>query len=292
MDIIIIGEILWDQFVDEKLIGGAAFNVAVNLKRFGHDVAFISGVGNDELGKSALAKIKSHGLDTRYITITDQAPTGVVNITLKDGQPDYIIHRPAAYDIVKLSNEDIEHIQQEKPKWIYFGTLAQSSKIVKKMTENIIASNPQAKIFYDVNLRKDNRDTMLVRNLLAQANIVKLNEDELQELGDFLDMSKASLKKRCSSFSYQCSLDGVLLTRGAKGCVAYEKRSETYLTVPGLKVELEDAVGAGDAFSAAFLHSCISGDEWINAIKLGNKLGSLIASRKKCFTCMDYKRSN
>lgn len=281
MDVIIIGEILWDQFDNDTFIGGAPFNVAVNLKRFGHDIALISGVGNEELGQATLAQIETHDLDTRYITITDQAPTGTVNVTLRDGQPDYIIHRPAAYDIVKLSNEDIKHIQQGNPKWIYFGTLAQSSEIVRKTTEKIIASNPQAKVFYDVNLRKDNRDPALIRNLLAQADIVKLNEDELQELVSFLDIpNKASLKEKCRRFSSQCSLDGILITRGANGCVAYDKGTEKYLTASGLKIDLEDAVGAGDAFSAAFLHSCISGDEWIDAINLGNRLGSLIASRK------------
>jgi len=280
MDVVIIGEILWDQFANDNFIGGAPFNVAVNLKRFGDDIAFISGVGNEELGKSALAQIETHDLDTRYITITDQAPTGIVNITLRDGQPDYIIRRPAAYDMVKLSDEDIKCIQRGNPKWIYFGTLAQSSETVRKTTEKIIASNPQAKVFYDVNLRKGNRDPALIRNLLAQADIVKLNEDELQELVSFLDMPEASLKEKCRRFSCQCSLEGILVTLGANGCVAYDRGTEKYLTASGLKIDLEDAVGAGDAFSAAFLHSCISGDEWIDAINLGNRLGSLIASRK------------
>lgn len=280
MDIVIIGEVLWDQFENERLIGGAPYNVAANLRRFGHDVALITGVGNDNLGNEALAQIAAHNLSTDYVTRTDDAPTGIVSVTLKDGQPDYIIHRPAAYDIIKLSDEEKNKIQKDNPGWIYFGTLAQSSSMARKTTGKIISSNPQAKIFYDVNLRKDNRDPELIQELLSESDIVKLNEDELGEIGRFLNIPAGSIEDQCRNLANQFQLEGILVTRDKKGCAAFIANPEEYLMIPGEKIVLKDAVGAGDGFCSAFLHARMTCQDWKDSISLGNRLGALIATRK------------
>ena len=52
--IVCFGEVLWDVFPTHKKIGGAPLNVAFRLKSFKNEVAMISAVGNDALGKSIL----------------------------------------------------------------------------------------------------------------------------------------------------------------------------------------------------------------------------------------------
>ena len=49
--IVCFGEVLWDVFPTHKKIGGAPLNVATRSKSFNNEVAIISAIGNDELGK-------------------------------------------------------------------------------------------------------------------------------------------------------------------------------------------------------------------------------------------------
>ena len=46
----LFGEILVDEFLDRSVIGGAPFNVASHLRRFGLDPVLITRVGEDDEG--------------------------------------------------------------------------------------------------------------------------------------------------------------------------------------------------------------------------------------------------
>ncbi len=47
--ILVIGEILFDQFPDYRKLGGAPFNFAYHLQQLGYPVRFISRIGADKL---------------------------------------------------------------------------------------------------------------------------------------------------------------------------------------------------------------------------------------------------
>ena len=52
-----------------------------------------------------------------------------------------------------------------------------------------------------------------------------------------------------------------------------------YCEIPGFKVEVADTVGAGDAFSAAFLHGIEQGWDARLTGRFANAVGALVASR-------------
>ena len=106
-----IGEILWDVFDDSKMLGGAPLNFAAHAARLGSQVLLVSAVGDDELGRCALAAIRDSGVDTRFIQQTLSFPTGAARVQLgPNGQTSFRIERPAAYDAVNLSAEDFREI--------------------------------------------------------------------------------------------------------------------------------------------------------------------------------------
>ena len=63
-----LGEFLWDVIGGQELLGGAAFNFSVQLTRLGHDVSFISAVGDDVHGVRALQAAAQLGLSTQFIS--------------------------------------------------------------------------------------------------------------------------------------------------------------------------------------------------------------------------------
>jgi len=104
-----------------------------------------------------------------FIRIVKDAATGTVSVTVDaQGQPSYVLHRPAAYDFAAIPAEPLN------PDWLYHGTLHFMEPRMHKLTR----SYPSARRFYDINLRKDSYTVPLVMELLHLADVVKLNDDE------------------------------------------------------------------------------------------------------------------
>jgi fructokinase len=74
--IIGIGELLWDVFDDTERLGGASFNFAAQARRMGHEVIFLSAVGDDERGRRALEALERFHLPARFVHSLAGRPTG------------------------------------------------------------------------------------------------------------------------------------------------------------------------------------------------------------------------
>jgi fructokinase len=268
-----VGEILWDVIGDKELLGGATFNFSIQLTRLGHDVAFLSAVGDDERGRRALAEAKRLGLDTRYIRTVTDAPTGAVTVTVDAaGQPSYVLHRPAAYDFVSIDEDSLE-----TPEWIYHGTLQLIEPRMRALLSRLTKTYPRARRFYDINLRRDSYNTPLLMDLLHGASVVKLNDDEVIEIAKLTGTGLASLEAFCREWAARHHWRAVCVTRGAHGCAIL--LNGEYGEVPGVPVTIADTVGAGDAFAAAFLHGLDAGWPPQQIGAFANRLGALVASR-------------
>jgi fructokinase len=193
------------------------------------------------------------GVATDLVHVTPGLPTGHVTIRLTGGQPDYTIHRPAAYDLL-LAPERTLHAD-----WICFGTLLSMNGQARDTLRQVIHDNPHARRFYDVNLRRDAWTPELVADLAVSADIVKLNEEEARILG----------------FEHR---DNLCITRAERGCTL--RIAGQTVEVPGVPVQVADAVGAGDAWAAAFLHGFSAGWPLERTGAFANGVGALVASRQ------------
>jgi fructokinase len=278
MHLIGVGEILWDLIGDSEYLGGAVLNFSVQLTRLGHQVSFVSAVGDDDRGRRALVQARDLGLPTRFIRTVPDHPTGTVTVTVDaGGQPSYVIHRPAAYDFAALDEPDFAALASPPPDWIAFGTLHSMHPAARRLLRTAIERFPQARRFYDVNLRRDSYTPELVRSLLETANVVKLNDTEVGMVGEMLGMPPRTLESFCRDYSARFGWQAVCVTRGSQGCALL--LGEGYLEVPGYRVTVADTVGAGDAFAAALVHGIHSAWPPREVGDFANRLGALIASR-------------
>ena len=272
--IAVIGEILWDVFGEAEHLGGAPFNFAAHAARLGHDVRFASAVGRDDRGERALARMAELGLSAGFVRRVSGRPTGTVTVRIHGaGQPEFTIHRPAAYDSVELTANDLASMAAFRPDWIYFGSLHQVDAGAREATRRLIEAVPAAGRFYDVNLRPHSYTPELVRDLMRRATVVKLNEHEVAATG----WSGGTLEAFCRSCTAEFEWQAVCVTRGECGSAALV--NGVYTEAPGYPIEVADTVGAGDAFAAAFLHGLAEG--WLAAriADFANRVGALVASR-------------
>jgi fructokinase len=278
MKIISLGEVLWDILPSREHLGGAPFNFAWHAHNLGHEVCFVSAIGNDQRGNRALKQMADLGLSAQFVRRVPDYPTGTVTVRLDSvGSPQYVIHRPAAYDFPALGPAEFEALRNPAPAWIYFGTLQQMSAPAHDLLLKVMAAAPAAKCFYDVNLRADCFTPELVRTLTEHAHILKLNEQEIPVLREISRLQCDSLERFCRNCLRTFQLDTVCITLGPKGCALL--MADEYLEAPGLSVKMADTIGTGDAFSAALIHGIGAGWTAARTAEFANRIGALVASR-------------
>lgn len=276
--ILSVGEILWDVFPEAEHLGGAAFNFAAHAVRLGHEVIFVSAVGEDERGRRALERARELGLSTRFIRTVQDAPTGYVTVSLDPaGVPSFVIHRPAAYDLARLEPGELEELASRSPDWIYYGTLYQMHDGARRLTLMLLEALPAARRLYDVNLRKDSYTPELVRDLLGRASVVKLNEGEMEALAAMLELP-AAVEPFSRALAERHRLEAVCVTLGPAGC--WLLAGGEFVAAPGYPVQVADTVGSGDAFAAALVHGLSAGWEIARVADFANRVGALVASRE------------
>lgn len=267
-----IGEILWDSMPAGLFLGGAPFNVAYHLTRLGEDVSFISRTGDDRLGHEAIKRVKNAGLLTDFVQIDPDLETGFVDVILgEEGMPGYQIIRPVAWDEIRLT-KDVKKVM-ESADAVVFGTLAQRSKTSGKTIKWI--ENCDGIKVLDLNFRFPFVDSDIVRHSIEISDILKMNVDELNVLQDWYKLPPDT-KESIERIANQYSLKSICLTKGSRGAMLWNDGE--FCETDGFKVDVNDTVGSGDAFLAAFISGYLAGVNPQRILSLSNRLGAYVAT--------------
>lgn len=274
--ILALGELLWDLLPRGAQPGGAPANYAIHCRGLGAEARLVTRVGDDARGKELLAWLGEHGLALDTVQVDSERPTGTVSVTLsEDGQPTYIIHEGVAWDRIALDGPALEAVREVDA--ICFGSLAQRSPISHATIRDlVIASPPRALRIFDVNLRPPYDSHEVVEESLALANVVKVNDLELERLAEWLGLG-GTVREQVEELARRFALRLVAVTRGAGGSLLFG--GGRWSEHPGFSVELADTVGAGDAFTAALTLGWLAGRplDLINA--WANAVGAYVCSR-------------
>ncbi|MCG7968598.1 MAG: carbohydrate kinase [Candidatus Thiodiazotropha taylori] len=242
--LIIFGEVLYDCFpTGEQVLGGAPFNVAWHLQAFGQSPYFISRVGRDEEGERILQAMADWGMQTAGVQQDEERPTGRVMITLEQGEPSYEIMADAAYDFI-----DPAALESLGGEMLYHGSLGLRNRVSLSALERL-KQNGAETLFLDVNLRPPWWQRESVMRWIDQANWLKLNQHEL----DQLDGAGGDLHQQALAFKQKHDLTGLIVTLGEQGAFVLADQPSPLQVAPEASQETVDSVGAGDAFTAVML---------------------------------------
>ena len=274
--VLVVGEVLWDQFPNSARLGGAPLNFAVHLKRLQHAPRLVSGVGTDPLGEAAKQAIRGFDMDAALVQSTSRFSTGSARVQIGSaGQVSFTIVRPAAYDAVELSDAIVRDLIEWNPAWLYYGTLFPSYPRSREVLLALVAVLPHAARFYDLNVRTGFDCASLVGDLLQSADVVKVNEEELQFVHDSLGLP-VDPEGFCREGSARYHWRAACVTLGARGCAMLA--GGDYVQAGGFPVDVADTVGAGDAFAAAFLHGLVANWPVAKIAEFSNRVGAFVAS--------------
>lgn len=277
--VLCIGEILADMiggyrgdvFCYERNAGGAPFNVACGVKRFGGSAAFIGNVGDDAVGKYLLEFARGRSLDGCLVNVDKIHNTTLAFVDLdKSGERSFCFYRKDTADF-HLPQPPEELLQ--KADIVYVGSLMISENKGFKYAKSVIKKAKALKklVAFDVNYRTDIfRDAAEAakryKAVMEQADILKLSEDEVEI---FTEEYISSLTDKL-----------VCISLGEAGSMwRYKGQSRT---VKSIRVKPQDTTGAGDAFYAGVLTklSAKPQENWTadrldEALRFGNVCGAL-----------------
>ena len=231
-------------------------------------------MGKDKDGEGLLSAAQSLGLSDTYIQQDSEHPTGTVVVAVaEDGQPTYRITPDVAWD--HLAWDAALELLAVKAEAVCFGTLAQRHPVAQATIRRLVRSARNALTIFDVNLRQDFYDRAGIETSLKMARWVKLNDEELVVLGDLLEIH-GTPSQLLAELRRRYGPELICLTRGAAGCLV--QTADEQVAAPGIKVQVVDTVGAGDAFTAGLLCAVLEGKDLAEAAAFANRLAARVAA--------------
>jgi len=271
-----IGEILWDILPSGKILGGAPANFAYHVQELGESSAVVSCVGNDELGQEIISSLENMDISTEFLYVDKKHSTGASYVKInKEGNPSYIIKEGVAWDYIPTSTLLCE--LASKSAAVCFGTVAQRSELSRMTIHKFLELMGKETIrVFDINLRQNFYSEKIIKTSLSLANVLKLNLNELSVLKKILGLN-GDEQKILNELSRKYSLNLVALTKGSAGSILFKEGNIS--KHGGYRIDVEDTVGAGDAFVAALVTGLLRGYKLDDLHKKANRVASYICSK-------------
>ncbi len=257
---VVFGEALVDDFATEQVVGGAPFNVARHLAAFMAPQLMITRVGADRNGESVRAEFERFAMSQAGLQRDAIEETGRVLVERQAKGHRFVIVPNQAYDYIEREAA-LAALASVEPSAIYFGTLAQRGERSRGTLQALLSATGATR-FLDLNLREGQYAERTVFHALHAADIVKVNEEELQSLFGWYfqlgpndpPLAAGETRSACAGLLQMFGLQALIVTLGHRGSVYFGKDGTTVDTrdspAPPFVI---DTVGAGDAFSAIFL---------------------------------------
>lgn len=269
------GEVLWDDFPSGRLPGGAPMNVAIGLQNLGIAGVMISRVGQDNLGNEIKDFLRSKNCTEQWVQTDSKQGTGIVKVhATETGENHYEIVQPIAWDFISHAPKMADLVKNAYG--IVFGTLACRNSVSLNTLLKLLKSAPLK--IYDVNFRPPFYDKTLVKMLLEQADIVKMNDDELKIISSWYLLTETAETAQMRFLKDKFNLKMLIVTRGANGAICLNEQG--IHQSKGFKVQVQDTVGSGDAFLAGFLKNLYQGNLPEKALTYACALGAIVATHK------------
>lgn len=275
MKLLSFGEVLFDIFENDALIGGAPLNFAAHAAVLGLDAYLMSAVGDDEYGIKALSEIDGLGVKCDFVKTLQEWETGKCIVTLDEHAiPSYNLLDNVAYDHIPYS-EELGEMDV-----FAFGTLALRGGENRRTVEKILKNN-FSYVYSDLNIRPPFYSEDSVCFCFENATIVKISDEELPIITRLMFERELNLKDAINALAKKfTNLDVIIITCGADGAYAWKKGEDGLHFLMSVKTQEVSTVGAGDSFGAAFLSEYIKSGDIDMALSLAAKVSAFVVSQK------------
>lgn len=260
-----------------RSLSGAEVNVSIGLSRLGHEVSYMTRLGDDPFGRYIEKKLKEDNIGTEFVTYDTVYRTGIqLKNRVTDGSdpkaPYYRKGSAASHittaEIDMIDFSDIEHVHVT-------GIPPALSKESRQATYRLMERARENNVFitFDPNLRPalwESREVMIevINDLASKADLILPGIEECKILTDTEDFHEIC------TFYQNKGVKTIVIKNGANGAFVFDN-NEIY-TVKGFKVEeVVDTVGAGDGFAVGVISGRLEGLSLKEMVRRGNAIGAI-----------------
>lgn len=267
-----------DRF--RRLVAGAESNVSIGLARLGLRVAFVGRVGADPFGETILARLRAEGVDTSAVRVDHAAPTGILVRERRSIGPSEVLYYRHGSAGSRLDPSDVDwaaSLGLFDASWLHVTgitpALSLSARLAVGRAIEVARANA-ATVSLDINLRRKLWTVAeagpILRHLAAQVDVLFGDEDELALL---LGHRPQAGPGALADAVRQLGPTTVVVKLGHQGAFALAPNEEPVLA-PGLRVDVVDPIGAGDAFAAGFLAGRLTNLDLATSLAWANATGA------------------
>lgn len=285
-------------------VGGSPTNVCVGAQRLGLKTAMLTAVGEDPVGDFILEFLRQEGIETRFIPEKSSARSSAVVLGIEP--PDrfpLVFYRDNCADIQLDIDDVLAAPVHDTEVFLFAGTnlcLEPSRSATLLAAER--ARQHGAKVVLDVDFRPGQWHDVrafgvAIRSALRLVDVVIATQDELNaalmvDKGQMLltysqesDTRVGGDGPRAIKTVLGMGPQALVLKTGADGAQVHLKAGRVE-GVPGFPVQVQNILGAGDAFAGGFLYGYAQGWDWKRAARLGNACGAIVVTRHGCANFM------
>ena len=269
-------------------VGGGPSNVLTNLNSLGfryHKIAMGS-IGDDQNAKIIKKHCKKNLINSKFLITTKKSPTSLSICMFEKQKERTFLYNAGANNFLSKRHFQINKLKS-LPKILYVGyitLLGNLDKFNKKITYLsevlLLAKKKNLITVIDLASNNDPHFQKVVFCALPNTDYLLLNEIEAELLfkKSVLDKNKKLNKKLISEFSkilFSKGIQKAILIHSPRESI-YISRTQTIHTISNLlnKKEVLNAVGAGDAFCAAFIYGIHENWDIKKVIKKAHASGS------------------
>ena len=264
------GETIVDNGGAAYIPGGKGASAAIAFSRLGAESVFCSKLGADIHGQKLYNYYKEVGLNTGYIKVDHDNPTGLCVVMKEgDGRVRRVVY-PGAN--AQLTTEIILEAFESNPDALYLGFEIPYPMVVAAAK---VASSKGIPIFIDATSASKELDL----EQLPPVEIFSPNEQEAQELTGILPTSMETSLRAALAIARKTKAKNVVIKQGARGAFLYD--GKRYNTFPAVRADKTvDTTSAGDAFTTAMVLEYLrNGGDIKEAIKYGNVAAAITITR-------------
>lgn len=220
---------------------------------------------------------------------TNESSTGVVQVSFVDGEPSYEIVPDRAYDHLDFQPRlPAEH----EISVIYHGSLAWRSPTSRAAILEYRDALPSCPVIVDLNIRKPWFELGWLKELMSGVHTLKLSADELGEVvAGFTPAALTdpavkllSIRVAADELIRAFDLKRVWVTDGSDGAYLVDPSADPVFLPAQPIGQLEDTIGAGDAFTAAAIDGWIRGDDGRDILRHAMQFAAKVCTLKGATT--------
>jgi 2-dehydro-3-deoxygluconokinase len=277
-------------------VGGAELNCAVGLARLGHDVAWVSAVSDNPLGRLVVNRVREAGVNADFVELTDDGRCGLYFLefgasprassilydrkgsSISQAEPGttgfWAGWKPGTFDWPTIFDE---------AKWFHVtgitAAILDDREVIGEALR--LAKEAGLKVSIDLNYRSKLWEPAeagkVMGGLMRHCDLLIASEGDADQLfgikGDgFADVAEQLSERFGPRYVAGVKRETPLVWRNKFAAVGWS--GGQFHETAGYEVEIVDRLGAGDALASGLIHGLLAGD-FVKGLEYGAAMGAI-----------------